>query len=158
MSNHTQTASKAANGATAALDAAVAVAAASGPVAADNAANSPVAPAAAIPAAVAVAVPAVPAEPSIADLMAQLAALAAANNLLQTQLATKEAKASKGLWCQIGEKGGVSVYGLGRFPITQYQEGWDKLIGTSDADPGYVPQLRAFIAENRSKLSVKPKK
>ena len=49
---------------------------------------------------------------------------------------------------RVSEKGGVSVYGLGRFPVTLYQEQWSRLLDS--ADP-----LRAFIEENKSRLKVK---
>ena len=49
---------------------------------------------------------------------------------------------------KVSEKGAVSVYGLGRFPVTLYQEQWQKLLALSD-------QIKAFIEENRSKLKVK---
>ena len=53
---------------------------------------------------------------------------------------------------RVGEKGGVSVYGLGRFPVTLYYEQWIRLL---DA----VPQLREFLEENKSagKLKLKEK-
>ncbi len=53
---------------------------------------------------------------------------------------------------RIGEKGGVSVYGLGRFPVTLYYEQWMRLL---DA----VPQLRKFLEEGKSqgKLKLKEK-
>lgn len=50
---------------------------------------------------------------------------------------------------RVGEKGGVSVYGLGRFPVTLYYEQWIRLL---DAAPG----LRAFLEENKSRLKLKP--
>jgi hypothetical protein len=49
---------------------------------------------------------------------------------------------------KVGEKGGVSVYGLGRFPVTLYYEQWIRLLDSS-AD------LRAFLEENKSKLKLK---
>ena len=49
---------------------------------------------------------------------------------------------------KVSEKGGVSVYGLGRFPITLYKEQWAKLLDMAD-------EIRAFIKENDSKLKVK---
>ena len=49
---------------------------------------------------------------------------------------------------RVSEKGGVSVYGLGRFPVTLYQEQWARLLESADA-------LRAFIEENKSRLKVK---
>ena len=39
-----------------------------------------------------------------------------------------KARATKGVYIKVGEKGGVSVYGLGRFPVTLYQEQWVKLL------------------------------
>ncbi len=49
---------------------------------------------------------------------------------------------------RISEKGAVSVYGLGRFPVTLYQEQWDKLLDAAD-------DLRAFINANRERLKTK---
>ena len=55
---------------------------------------------------------------------------------------------SGGLTFKVSEKGAVSVYGLGRFPVTLYQEQWDKLLGQID-------DLRAFIDANRASLKKK---
>jgi hypothetical protein len=49
---------------------------------------------------------------------------------------------------RVSEKGAVSVYGLGRFPVTLYQEQWDKLLGQID-------ELRRFIETNRGSLKKK---
>jgi hypothetical protein len=49
---------------------------------------------------------------------------------------------------RVGEKGGVSVYGLGRFPVTLYYEQWSRLLDASD-------KLREFLEENKSKLKLK---
>ncbi len=49
---------------------------------------------------------------------------------------------------RVGEKGGVSVYGLGRFPVTLYYEQWIRLLNLSD-------KLREFLEENKSKLKLK---
>jgi hypothetical protein len=49
---------------------------------------------------------------------------------------------------KVSEKGGVSVYGLGRFPITLYQEQWLKLLAMGD-------EIRAFITANESQLKKK---
>ena len=53
---------------------------------------------------------------------------------------------------KVGEKGGVSVYGLGRFPVTLYYEQWIRLLESSD-------KLREFLEENKSggKLKLKEK-
>jgi len=49
---------------------------------------------------------------------------------------------------RVGEKGGVSVYGLGRFPVTLYYEQWIRLLDASE-------KLREFLEENKSKLKLK---
>jgi hypothetical protein len=49
---------------------------------------------------------------------------------------------------RVSEKGGVSVYGLGRFPVTLYYEQWSRLLEASD-------KLREFLEENKSKLKLK---
>ena len=49
---------------------------------------------------------------------------------------------------KVSEKGAVSVYGLGRFPVTLYFEQWHKLLSQAD-------DLRAFIEANKSKLKLK---
>ncbi len=49
---------------------------------------------------------------------------------------------------KVGEKGGVSVYGLGRFPVTLYYEQWIRLLDRADA-------LRAFLEENKGKLKLR---
>lgn len=49
---------------------------------------------------------------------------------------------------KVSDKGGVSVYGLGRFPVTLYQEQWQALLGKTD-------ELRKFLADNKSRLKVK---
>jgi len=49
---------------------------------------------------------------------------------------------------KVSEKGAVSVYGLGRFPVTLYQEQWNKLFSMPD-------EIKQFIAENKDKLKVK---
>ena len=52
---------------------------------------------------------------------------------------------------RVGEKGGVSVYGLGRFPVTLYYEQWIRLLDAADG-------LREFLEENRSRLKMKDQK
>ncbi len=60
----------------------------------------------------------------------------------------KQRQTSGTLAFRISEKGAVSVYGLGRFPVTLYQEQWDKLIA-------HVNDLKRFIDENRPLLKKK---
>jgi hypothetical protein len=75
------------------------------------------------------------------DLRAELERLRRENESLKKG-------AAKGVSFKVSEKGGVSVYGLGRFPVTLYKEQWAKLLDLSD-------QIKAFIAENESKLKSK---
>jgi hypothetical protein len=49
---------------------------------------------------------------------------------------------------KVSEKGAVSVYGLGRFPVTLYQEQWARLLGVAE-------DLKTFIKDNSAKLKVK---
>jgi hypothetical protein len=49
---------------------------------------------------------------------------------------------------KVSDKGGLSVYGMGRFPVTLYKEQWLKLLNMSD-------EIRAFIAENEARLKAK---
>jgi len=51
---------------------------------------------------------------------------------------------------RVGEKGGVSVYGLGRFPVTLYYEQWVRLLDAAD-------NLRKFLEENKSRLKLRTK-
>jgi hypothetical protein len=55
---------------------------------------------------------------------------------------------SDGVRMKVSEKGAVSVYGMGRFPVTLYKEQWLKLLNMSE-------DIRAFIAENEARLKVK---
>jgi hypothetical protein len=81
-------------------------------------------------------------EPSYEELKAKLAQLEK----------EKEGKRSGTLEFRVGEKGGVSVYGLGRFPVTLYYEQWIRLL---DA----MPQLKTFLesAKSDGKLKLKEK-
>jgi len=60
----------------------------------------------------------------------------------------KTGQRSDALEFRVGEKGGVSVYGLGRFPVTLYYEQWVRLLERAQ-------DLRAFLEENKSKLKLK---
>jgi hypothetical protein len=76
------------------------------------------------------------------DLRAELERLRKENESLKKG-------AGRGVSLKVSEKGGVSVYGLGRFPITLYKEQWWKLLDMAE-------QIRAFIAENEPSLKTKP--
>ena len=67
---------------------------------------------------------------------------------LRKQKASREAQERKGISFKVSEKGAVSVYGLGRFPVTLYQEQWQKLFSAIDG-------LKQFIEENKDRLKAK---
>jgi hypothetical protein len=51
---------------------------------------------------------------------------------------------------RVSEKGAISVYGLGRFPVTLYYEQWTRLLASAD-------ELRTFMDKNKSKLKLRPR-
>ncbi|HZD31651.1 MAG TPA: hypothetical protein VE779_08315 [Candidatus Angelobacter sp.] len=71
---------------------------------------------------------------------------------LKAKLAAAEAKLetrkSRAIDFKVSEKGGVSVYGLGRFPVTLYYEQWVRLLDQAE-------QLREFLEENKPSLKLK---
>ena len=78
---------------------------------------------------------------SEADLKTELDRLKAENERLKGER-------SRGVSLKVSEKGGVSVYGLGRFPVTLYKEQWPKLLDMAD-------EIRRFIEENEARLKSK---
>ena len=76
------------------------------------------------------------------DLRAELERLKAENQQLKTQR-------GRSVSLKVSEKGGVSVYGLGRFPVTLYKEQWTKLLAMAD-------EISAFIKEHDAELKAKP--
>jgi hypothetical protein len=78
-------------------------------------------------------------EPTYEELKAKL-------SQLEKEVETK--KRSGDLIFKVGEKGGVSVYGLGRFPVTLYYEQWNRLLGAAN-------EIKAFLEENKSRLKLK---
>lgn len=76
------------------------------------------------------------------DMRAELERLRAENESL------KERRRGAPVSLKVSEKGGVSVYGLGRFPVTLYKEQWQKLLAMTD-------DIKAFIAENEHLLKAK---
>lgn len=77
-------------------------------------------------------------EPTREELLAQVAEL-------KKQV---ESRRTGKLEFRVSEKGGVSVYGLGRFPVTLYYEQWVRLLESAEG-------LRTFLEENKSKLKLK---
>lgn len=76
-------------------------------------------------------------------VMAEIVRLKAEN----AALAAAKSKA-KPFGLKVSDKGGVSVYGLGRFPVTLYKDQWERLLDHSD-------EIRAFLADNAGKLATK---
>jgi hypothetical protein len=75
------------------------------------------------------------------DLRAEL------ERLRQENAALKKTTA-RGVSLKVSEKGGLSVYGLGRFPVTLYKEQWTKLLDMAD-------EIRTFIATHDRELKTK---
>jgi hypothetical protein len=74
--------------------------------------------------------------------------LQAENERLRAENEALKRPARGQLSMRVSEKGALSVYGLGRFPVTLYREQWERLLGMTD-------QIRAFIAENEHLLKKK---
>ena len=80
--------------------------------------------------------------------MADDEALRAELERLKRENETLKARTARGLSLRVSGKGGVSVYGLGRFPVTLYKEQWERLLAMAD-------DIRTFIRENESELKAK---
>ena len=76
-----------------------------------------------------------------AELQAELDRLRAENESLKKA-------GSRGISLKVSQKGAVSLYGMGRFPVTLYKEQWTKILDMSDV-------IRAFIVDNNSALKEK---
>ena len=72
------------------------------------------------------------------DLISEIERLRAENEALKKS-------SSKGLSMKVSEKGGLSVYGLGRFPVTLYKEQWLRLLDLAE-------DIKTFIAQNETQL------
>ena len=67
---------------------------------------------------------------------------------LRNENAALKKGAAAGVSMKVSEKGALSIYGMGRFPVTLYKEQWLKLLAMSD-------DIRAFIAANEGQLKKK---
>jgi hypothetical protein len=67
---------------------------------------------------------------------------------LRNENAALKKAAAAGITMKVSEKGALSIYGMGRFPVTLYKEQWLKLLEVSD-------DIRAFIAANEGRLKTK---
>jgi hypothetical protein len=75
------------------------------------------------------------------DLKAEVERLKAENESLKSQR-------GRSVGLKVSEKGGLSVYGLGRFPVTLYKEQWTKLLAMAD-------EIKTFMKEHDSELKTK---
>ncbi|MEI9978843.1 MAG: hypothetical protein WDN23_07515 [Edaphobacter sp.] len=75
------------------------------------------------------------------DLKAEIERLRAENDKLKN-------KGIRGISLKVSEKGGVSLYGVGRFPVTLYKEQWRKILGMAS-------EIESFINENEAQLKSK---
>ena len=75
------------------------------------------------------------------ELRQELERLRAENEALKNQ-------GRRGLRLQVSEKGGVSLYGIRRFPVTFYKEEWEKILAME-------PEIRAFMTEHGKELKTK---
>jgi hypothetical protein len=80
--------------------------------------------------------------PDEEDLKAELERLRAENEALKKPAARGQ------MYLKVSEKGALSVYGMGRFPVTLYREQWEKLLAMAD-------EIRQFIKDNDQKLKKK---
>jgi len=76
----------------------------------------------------------------------KLARLEAENKSLKDQI---EQRKPGQLRLKISEKGGLSVYGLGRFPVTLYKEQWKRLLE-------HVEEIKSFLEQHEQQLKTKP--
>jgi hypothetical protein len=67
---------------------------------------------------------------------------------LRSENASLKSRGNKAVSMKVSEKGGVSVYGLGRFPVTLYKEQWARLLDLGD-------EIRSFIRENEGRLKAR---
>lgn len=67
---------------------------------------------------------------------------------LEAQIARMRAAGKGKLTLKVSKQGAVSVYGMGRWPVTLYSQQWERLLDNQE-------QIKAFIVDNRAELSVK---
>ena len=67
---------------------------------------------------------------------------------LEAQLAAEKAKQARAVYLKVSEKGGASLYGIRRFPITFYVEEWNRILDME-------PEIRAFLKAHEGELATK---
>jgi len=81
---------------------------------------------------------------AVESIEEKLARLEAENQALKKQVDRKPGE----LRLKVSEKGGLSIYGLGRFPVTLYKEQWNRLLDHAD-------EIREFLKANDQQLKAK---
>lgn len=89
--------------------------------------------------------------PEVQAMRAEMAKLMAQNEALRSKAEALEKAKRQGLSYKVSEKGALSVYGMGRFPVTLYAEQWATLFENKAA-------IEAFIEANKAKLPSKAEK
>jgi hypothetical protein len=67
---------------------------------------------------------------------------------LKAQLESEKASSQRSVYLQVSKKGGVSLYGIRRFPITFYLEEWNRILGMES-------EIRAFLEEHKAELTTR---
>lgn len=82
-------------------------------------------------------------EARINEMLAEMTRLKAENERLAAEAVKAHKSAQAAMSIAVSSKGGVSVYGLGRFPVTLYGEGWERLASK-------LPEILAFVREAKT--------
>jgi hypothetical protein len=82
------------------------------------------------------------------DLKRQLEEAKREKQELEAQLAAEKAKQTRAVYLKVSEKGGASLYGIRRFPITFYVEEWNRILDME-------PEIRAFLKAHEGELTTK---
>jgi len=80
------------------------------------------------------------------QMLAMLKSMQDQNELLKAKLVASNKP--RALSCKVSEKGAVSVYGLGRFPVTLYKGQWQRLLA-------HISEIETFLADNDHLLKAK---
>ena len=82
------------------------------------------------------------------DLKKQLEEMKREKEEVEAQLAAEKAKQTRAVYLKVSEKGGASLYGIRRFPITFYVEEWNRILDME-------PEIRSFLKAHESELTTK---
>ena len=82
------------------------------------------------------------------ELRRQLEEMKKQKEEAEAQLAAEKAKQTRAVYLKVSEKGGASLYGIRRFPVTFYVEEWNRILDME-------PEIRAFLKAHESELTTK---